>query len=78
MVLCPNRVREDREQGRREENRDASRQVKAAESMHYCTRTLSGTVHRSLFQTGSDGRENHAENTKNAQQTLLPLETNEA
>ena len=26
--------REDREQGRRDENRDASRQVKAAESMH--------------------------------------------
>ena len=69
--------REDREQGLRD-HQEASRQVTTAGSVHRCTRKISGTVHRSLLQKGSDGRENHASNLKNAQQTLLPLETNEA
>ena len=51
--------REDREQGLRD-NRDASRQVRAAGSGHRCTRKISGAFHRSLLQKGSDGRENHA------------------
>jgi len=69
--------REDREQGLRD-YQEVSRQVTTAGSVHRCTRKISGAFHRSLLQKGSVGRENHASNLKNAQQALLPFETNEA
>ena len=59
-VLCPSGVQGGQRARIERPNRDASRQVITAGSVHRCTRKISGAFHRSLLRKGSDGRENHA------------------
>ena len=77
MVLCPNGVQEDREQGLRDPDQEVSRQVRRRDQ---CTGAREKSQGRSIALCSKKAAtgENHASNLKNAQKTLLPFETNEA